>query len=112
MKRLIIFIIICLPLLQGCAVGILAAGVGYAVGQGRRGTAAIAEAKAKYSEQYNTYKLGMEQINLQREKENLKPQSILSFEEWLNQQPLTPEEQKLFRKTKTQTPKEIKEQQP
>jgi hypothetical protein len=109
MKKILILLFI-LPMLQGCALGILAAGVGYAVGQGRKGTAAEMEAKSKYTSLYNDYKLGMEKINLEREKSNLQPQPILSFEDWVNQQPLTPEEQKIFRKYQSQTPNEIKEQ--
>lgn len=107
MKKILFFLPILL-MLQGCAIGLLAAGIGYGVGQGRKGTAKIAEAKVKYTEQYNTYKLGMENINLEREKSNLKSQSIMSFDEWIESQPLTPEEQKLFRKEPTQTAKEIK----
>ena len=109
MKKFKFFIIllISIPFIQGCAVGLLAAGVGYAVGQGRKGTAAITEAKAKYNQLYNDYKLGMEKINLEREKANLQPRAILDFEQWLEEQPLTPEEQKLFRKYKSQTAKEI-----
>jgi hypothetical protein len=111
MKKLVaILLIVAIPLIQGCAVGILAAGVGYAVSSGRKGTAAQMEAKSKYLERYNTYKLGMEQINLEREKAKLEPRPILEFDAWLDEQPLTPEEQKLFKKTQAQTPKEYKAQ--
>ena len=91
MKIIIFILLVCIPILQGCAVGVLAAGVGYAVSAGRRGTAAQMEAKGKYLERYETYKLGMEQINLEREKAGLAPQSIKEFDVWLDEQPLTPE---------------------
>ena len=51
--------------------------------------------------------ISAEKINLEREKANLQPRAILDFEQWLEEQPLTPEEQKLFRKYKSQTAKEI-----
>ncbi len=106
----LVFLLISMPLLQGCAVGVLAAGVGYAIGQGRQGTAKMIEAKNKYVERYNEYKLGMERINLEREKAKLEPKPIQDFDTWLNEQPLTPEEVKMFKAIKAQTPKEIKEQ--
>jgi|GEM_PF-1561987 len=106
----VISMLIIMPLLQGCAVGVLAAGVGYAIGQGRQGTAKMIEAKNKYTERYNEYKLGMEKINLEREKAKLEPRPIQDFDTWLNEQPLTPEEAKMFKAMKAQTPKEIKEQ--
>ncbi len=114
MKKLFLILVIAMlistPLLSGCAIGILAAGVGYAVGQGRQGTAKQMEAKGKFLERYNTYKIGMENINLEREKAGLKPQPIDEFEAWLNKQPLTPEEMKLFQHNKAQTPAEVKDQ--
>jgi len=109
MKKFIIVLFI-IPLLQGCGAALVAAGVGYAIGQGRQGTAKLMEAKSKYLERYNTYKIDMEKINLEREKAGLKPQPIQNFEDWLSEQPLTPEEQKLYVKSKAQTPKEIKQQ--
>jgi len=109
-KFIAILLLFSMPLLQGCAIGVLAAGVGYAVGQGRRGTAVQMEAKSKYTGLYNDYKLGMEKINLEREKSNLPTQPIMSFDEWINEQPLSPEEAKIFRHNKAQTAKEITEQ--
>lgn len=110
MSKIILGIVLLLsiPSLSGCAIGLLAAGVGYGVGQGRKGTAAQMDAKAKWLDRYNTYKLGMENINLEREKAKLEPRPIEDFPTWLNEQPLTPEEQNLFRKYKTQTPNEIR----
>ena len=111
MKKVLIFLMLMsLSLCQGCAIGILAAGVGYAVGQGRRGTAAQMDAKSKYTGLYNDYKLGMENINLEREKAKLVPQPIMSFDEWIDAQPLTPEEAKIFKHNKAQTAKQITEQ--
>lgn len=106
MKKLFIMLLL-IPFIQGCAIGLLAGGVGYGVGQGRKGSAKLIEAKAKYSENYNNYKLGMEKINLEREQSKLSPQPILDFETWLQQQPLTPEEIKMFKYYKGQTVKEL-----
>ena len=105
----VLALVIALPFLSGCAIGVLAAGVGYAVGQGRQGTAKVMEAKSKYLDRYNTYKIEMEKINLEREKSGLALQPIDEFEVWLQKQPLTPEEMKLFQHYKAQTPNEIKE---
>ena len=111
MKKFVaILLLFAMPLLQGCGIGILAAGVGHAVGQGRKGTAKIMEAKSKYAEQYNNYKIEMEKINLEREKSGLEIRPIITFEEYLEQQPLSPEEVKLFRKQGVLTAKDIKEQ--
>ena len=99
MKKVIAtFLIASMPLLQGCAIGVLAGGVGYAVSSGRKSKAELLEAKSKYLERYNDYKLGMEQINLEREKAGLEARPIVEFEEWLDTQPLTEEEQELFAK--------------
>ena len=110
MSKIILGIVLLLavPSLSGCAIGLLAAGVGYGVGQGRKGTAAQMDAKAKWLDRYNTYKLGMEDINYKREVAKLEPRPVEDFPTWLNEQPLTPEEQNLFRKYKTQTPNEIR----
>lgn len=110
MRKIVLMFVILVPviLVQGCAVGILAAGVGAGIGMGRSGKAKIMEAKTKYSEQYNTYKLGMENINLEREKAGLQPQPIKDFDEWLDEQPLTADEIKLFKKYKVSTTKDLK----
>ena len=107
---LALVLLVMVGLSQGCAAALLAAGIGYAVSAGRSSSAKLMEAKTKYLERYNTYKLGMEEINLEREKAGLKPTKVLTFEEWLDTQPLSMEEQKLFTKMKAQTPKEFKEQ--
>ncbi len=105
---LLFMIFVSVMLTQGCTVGILAAGVGTGIGMGRFGKAKIMEAKTKYSEQYNNYKLGMENINLEREKAGLQPQPIKDFDEWLDEQPLTADEIKLFKKYNVLTTKDLK----
>ena len=108
-KFIIVALLVSFPMLQGCAVGILAAGIGYAVSSGRKGTAAQIEAKGKYLERYNTYKLGMEQINLEREKADLEPRPIQEFDEWLDDQPLTIEELKTFERFEGQTMEQMRD---
>jgi len=101
-----------LPWLSGCAIGLLAAGVGYGVGQGRKGDAAKQEAKAKWVQQYTTYKVELEKVNLEREKAGLKPVAVMEFDEWINTQPLNADEIKLFKVNKgATTKKELKEAQ-
>lgn len=109
-KWLMILVLVALiPMLQGCAIALLTAGAGYAIGQGRKGSAQVLEAKAKYTEKYNTYRVELEKVNLEREKAGLKPTTIPTFEEWLEIQPLTSSEIKLFQRYKAQNVKELKE---
>jgi len=75
-------------LIQGCGLGVFAAGVGYAVSSSKSSDADIAKAEADLQKAYNEYKLGMERINLDREKSGLKLQPIMSRQEWLDQQAL------------------------
>lgn len=111
MKRIIaLLLILTMPLLQGCAIGLLAAGVGAGIGMGRSGTAKIMKAKGEYTEKYNNYRIELEKINLEREKSGLKPVNIPTFEEWLDTQPLTSSEIKLFKKYKASTTEELKGQ--
>ena len=66
--------------IQGClpaAVGY----VGYAISSSKE-EAARKEADAKNIQTYNAYKMDMEKLNLDREKSKLKPQPIMTFEEW------------------------------
>ena len=109
-KFIVILLLLSIPILQGCAIGMLAAGVGYAVSSGRKASAQMLEAKGKYTEKYQNYRLELEKINLEREKANLEPVNIPSFEEWLDTQPLTPSEIKLFKKYGVISAKELKEQ--
>lgn len=65
-------LVFCLPLVQGCGLGVLAAGAGVS----KSGTAQIMSA-------YTEYAISMEKINLEREKSGLKPRPILTKEEWM-----------------------------
>ncbi len=109
MKKIAVaLLLVAAPLIQGCAIGVLAAGVGYGVGQGRKASAQMLEAKAKYVEKYQNYRVELEKINLEREKANLKPINIPTFEEWLETQPLSSSEIKLFQKYGVLSAKELK----
>ena len=68
----ILFVVFLSFWLQGCGLGVLAAGSGVAKG----GT-------AKIMDSYNNYVFGMEKINLEREKAKLAPRPILTKAEWL-----------------------------
>lgn len=109
-KLMALLLLITMPFLQGCAIGILAAGVGAGIGMGRSGTAKMMKAKGEYTEKYNNYRVELEKINLEREKSGLKPINIPTFDEWLDTQPLTASEIKLFKKYKVSTTAELKEQ--
>ena len=85
--------LLCLPLafllfIQGCELGIIAAGIGYGISSSKKGDAEVARAEADLQRSYNDYKLGMERINLEREKNKLSPQHIMPMEEWLRHQAL------------------------
>lgn len=69
------WLILLFPLLQGCGLGILAAGVGAS----KAGT-------AKVMDSYNDYVFNVEKINIEREKAGLKPRPVLSKAEWLKGQ--------------------------
>ncbi len=58
----------------------------------KKADASAAEARARYIESYNNYRAGMEKINQERQGQNLQPQKILSFEEWLDTLPLAPQD--------------------
>ena len=107
-KLTAVLLLIVTPFVQGCAIGVLAAGVGYGVGQGRKASAQMLEAKAKYVEKYQNYRVELEKINLEREKAGLKPTGIPTFEEWLETQPLSASEIKLFQKYGVLSAKELK----
>lgn len=120
MRNIEIIIVLCVMLLsQGCGLGILAAGIGTAVYAAKSGDAQQTEAdarmlevKTKYQKNYNEYCLEMERINMQREKAALKPRPILSMDEWIKTQTMSPEEAKLFGKKEAQPEpeKEVKAQ--
>ncbi len=73
----------------GCGLGVLAAGIGYAVSSSKKGDAEVAKAEAELRKSYNEYKIGIEKINIERERKGLKPQLILPIEEWLRQMALS-----------------------
>ncbi len=52
----------------------------------------MAEADAKQQRAYNEYRLGMEQINLEREKNKIPPRPILPIDEWLKWQAMPEKE--------------------
>lgn len=72
--------LLCFLATQGC----LAAAVGYAgyAVSSSKDEAADKEAEAKHIQTYNAYKMEMEKLNLDREKSGLKPNKIMTFEEW------------------------------
>jgi hypothetical protein len=72
----------------GCGLGVLAAGIGYAVSSSKSSDADVAKAEADLQKSYTDYKLGMEHINIEREKNKLQPQPIMTLQEWLQQQAL------------------------
>ena len=93
MKRSISWLLICaltgsLFFVAGCGLGVLAAGIGYAVSSSKSSDAEVAKAEADLQKSYTDYKLGMEHINIEREKNKLQPQPIMTLQEWLQQQAL------------------------
>lgn len=89
-KRLagVCLVSISLAVTSGCGLGVMAAGIGYAVSSSKKGDAEVAKAEADLQKSYTEYKLGMERINIERESKGLKPQPILPIEEWLRHQAL------------------------
>lgn len=110
-KYIAVLLLLTIPFMQGCiALGLMALGTGAGVGMGRAGTAKIMKAKGEYTEKYNNYRIELEKINLEREKSGLKSVNIPTFEEWLDTQPLTATEIKLFKKYKASTTEDLKGQ--
>jgi hypothetical protein len=116
MSKFLAVLLVSLSLLPGCGLGVLAAGIGYAVSSSKSSDAEMAKAEADLQKGYTDYKLGMERINIDREKNKLQPQPIMTMGEWLNTQAL-PEnvrkdlaEKKVISqqeaKPETQTPKD------
>jgi hypothetical protein len=87
-KSLMASILAALLFSQGCGIGIMAAGIGYAVSSSKKGDAEVARAEADLQKSYNEYKLGMEKINIERETKGLKPEPIMPIQEWLRHQAL------------------------
>jgi hypothetical protein len=73
-----------LLILALCSTGCIAAAAGVAAlrASESRQEAAKTSAKASDTAAYNQYISQMEQVNSQRQKNGLKPEPILSFEEW------------------------------
>jgi hypothetical protein len=65
--------------LAGCAIGVIAAGVGAA----RAGSAKKMEAESKNRTAYNQYLAEMHKNNIQREKAKLPAEPVLSFKEYM-----------------------------
>lgn len=81
MRRVLIAIcFIPLMLLQGCAIGMLA----YGIGNAKKGNAAKIEARAKQQEAYGNYTVEMEKLNTEREKDHLPARPIMTFDQWAN----------------------------
>jgi len=97
---------------QGCGVAALVAGAGYASSSNRKATAAMMQAQNMAHQQYLDYQVAMEKINLEREKSNLKPRPIPTFEEWVdNQRHLSPREKAILtRKFDEEVPIDEEEQ--
>lgn len=85
---LLVALLVSLFFIAGCGLGVLAAGIGYAVSSSKSSDADVAKAEADLQKSYTDYKLGMERINIEREKNKLQPQPIMTLQEWLQQQAL------------------------
>jgi len=57
--------------LNGCVVTAVGAGIG-----------AVKYGNSKTKDEYNKYVLGMQQVNLDREKAHLKPEKIMTYDEY------------------------------
>ena len=66
---------LCIVFLQGCAPAMLIGAVGYAVSSGRKSHAEMLSA-------YSDYRVKMETLNTQREKDGLSLLPISTYEEW------------------------------
>lgn len=82
---------------QGCMAAMMlpmmaAMGMSSTKSPQKKAEASAAEARARYLENYNDYRAGMEKINRERQRRKLKPQKILSFEEWIDTLSLSPQD--------------------
>jgi hypothetical protein len=80
MRKSLIALFIAPFFLQGCAIGMIA----YGVGNAKKGNAQKIEARAKQQEAYGNYKIQMEKLNTEREQAKLAVRPIMSFDEWAN----------------------------
>lgn len=72
----------CTISLYGCGLGVLVAGVGYASSSNKSANAKNIEAKTQASAAYSSYRVEMEKLNLEREKQGLQPVAIQDFAAW------------------------------
>lgn len=89
------FLVILLLTLQGC----LLAGTALLIAAGTKESAqrkTEMEMKTKYLKEYNSYRIEMEKLNLERERQKIKPQEILSFNAWLDTLALPPKDRELL----------------
>ncbi len=91
------FLLLILFAVQGCMAAMMlpmmgAMAMGSTKSPQKKADTSAAEARARYIESYNDYRAGMEKINRERQRSKLKPQKILSFEEWLDTLPLSPQD--------------------
>lgn len=110
MWKFLAVLLLSLSFLPGCGLGVLAAGIGYAVSSSKSSDAEMAKAEADLQKSYTEYKLGMERINIDREKNKLKPQPIMTMGEWLNTQALPENVRKDLAEKKVLPPQEPKQE--
>ena len=65
-------------LLNGCGLGVLVAGVGAA----KAGGAKQREVAVLDKQAYSNYRIEMEKLNFEREKDGLQPKDIMNFDQW------------------------------
>ena len=81
---LLLMIIAATLILNGCGLALLAAGTGYAIGQGRKGEAEKITARGEAYKQYQEVRLQYIKENAERVKQGLEPVQIPEYEEWMN----------------------------
>ena len=54
------------------------------------------EMQTKYRQEYNSYRIEMEKLSLEREKQKMKPQEVLSFEAWVDTLALPPKDREIL----------------
>lgn len=70
--KIVLAVVMFVPLLSGC----------HAIGVYRMGTAQKAQASVMQKQAYDQYALGIERLNIDREKQGLAIKPIKSFDEW------------------------------
>lgn len=75
--------VIILALILGCLQGCMVAAVGAGVGAWKYGNAKKTEAQGKTMSSYNEYVLGMQNVNIQRQKSGLKPEPIMTYPQYI-----------------------------